>query len=47
MNFDEWWGKNWTRMTGQPAIMNLAFKEIAQNAWNAALENAKNPAKKD
>lgn len=46
MNFDEWWSENWTRMTGQPAIMNLAFKEIAQNAWNAAIENAKKPGKK-
>lgn len=25
-------------MTGQPEILNLAFKEIAQKAWNAAME---------
>jgi len=46
MTFDEWWSKNWTCMTGQPAIMNLAFKEIAQNAWNAALEQAERKRQK-
>jgi hypothetical protein len=37
-SFDEYWTKTWDPMKGQPEIMNLAFREVAEKAWNAAKE---------
>lgn len=40
MTFSDWWSEYW-RMIGLPdSPMNIAFKEIAENAWNAATEQA-------
>lgn len=46
MSFEEWWEVNWST-TGLPGIMNLAFKEIAQKAWDAALEQAERTRQED
>lgn len=46
MTFEEWWEVNW-RTNGLPGIMNLAFKEIAQKAWDAATEQAEKAHQKD
>ena len=37
MTFEEWWTEYW-RSNGLPNIMNLAFKEIAQKAWDTAIK---------
>lgn len=39
MTFQDWWTEYW-RMNELPGIMNTAFREIAENAWNAATEQA-------
>lgn len=46
MTFEEWWTEYW-KTNGLPGIMNLAFKEIAQKAWDAALEQAESARQKD
>lgn len=33
--FEEWWKSYWTRQLS-PEVMNLVFKEVAENAWKAA-----------
>lgn len=47
MTFEEWWGSFWIPLYGQPEIMNLAFKEIAQKAWVAATEQAERTRQED
>jgi hypothetical protein len=32
--FQEYWAANWPK-NGMTVIMNEAFKEVAENAWNA------------
>ena len=32
--FETWWASFWKR-SGQPEVFDLAFKEIAQKAWDA------------
>lgn len=46
MTFEEWWSEYW-RMNGLPVIMNIAFREIAENAWNAAAAQAERSRQKD
>ena len=46
MTFEEWWAEYW-RGNGLPGIMNLAFKEIAQKAWDAAMEQAESARQED
>ena len=46
MTFEEWWASYW-RTNGLPGIMNMAFKEIAQNAWDAATEQVERLQQED
>lgn len=46
MTFEEWWDGYW-RTNGLPGIMNLAFREVAQKAWDAAIEQAKMSRQED
>jgi len=46
MTFEEWWTEYW-KTNGLPSIMNLAFKEIAQKAWDAATEQVERSRQKD
>ena len=46
MTFEEWWTENW-KTNGLPGIMNMAFKEIAEKAWNAATEQTEKLRQKD
>jgi hypothetical protein len=39
MGFEEWWEKEWTP-TSQPAVFDLAMKEIAAKAYRAGLLHA-------
>ena len=39
MTFEEYWTGYW-KPTGQPAVFDAAMKEIAEKAWNAAIESA-------
>jgi hypothetical protein len=34
--FDEYWTEHGIKALGQPTIFNLAFREVAEKAWNAA-----------
>lgn len=38
MNFDEWWkDSNGALLTGQPAVMQLTFRKIAEKSWDTAV----------
>jgi len=40
IKFNKWWEEHYKNaFDAMPAIMESAFKEIAQNAWLAALES--------
>jgi hypothetical protein len=39
ISFEEYWSKNWAP-TSQPAAFELAMREIAFKAWNAAIQSA-------
>lgn len=41
--FDTWWRTYWKPMEGQPGILQHAFRDLAQAAWDAskALKRAK------
>lgn len=38
-SFDQYWAANWTK-SGQPEVMDGAFREVAMKAWNAATHTA-------
>lgn len=46
MTFQEWWTEYW-RTNGLPGIMNIAFREVAENAWNAATAQAERTRQED
>jgi hypothetical protein len=41
MTFDEWWNERWHSNTWTTGVMELAFKEIAKTAWDAAIDSYK------
>ena len=43
MTFDQWFDTTYGDMIGEstPIVLLLSFKEVAQKAWDAALENNK------
>ena len=40
-NFDEYWAANWTKLSSQPEVMDAAFREVAEKAWYAAVEECR------
>ena len=41
MTFEEWWDEFWKLVPSEsPAAFTLAFKEVAQKAWEAALKSS-------
>lgn len=44
MNFDEYWQSAWNPSDNMPGVLSMAFREIAEKAWNAATEEAWNEA---
>lgn len=40
MNFEDYWERVWVP-SGMPMAFDLAMKEIAEKAWNAALKGTK------
>ena len=46
MSFEKWWAEYW-KTNSLPGIMNIAFKEIAQKAWDAATEQVERSHRKD
>lgn len=41
MTFEEWWSSYWKPVDNVGNTFNLAFKEVAENAWNAAKRDMK------
>ncbi len=37
-NFEEYWADTWVK-SNQPAVLDLAFKEIAQKAWQSGFDS--------
>jgi hypothetical protein len=40
--FDEYWTEGGVKLLGQPTALSLAFREISERAWNAALDSRDN-----
>ena len=39
MTFEEWWETYWKTSVGTK-VLDLAFKEVAHNAWEAAMKES-------
>jgi len=43
MNFSVWWNKNWHDKSWPSGALELSFREVSEDAWNAALRFAQQP----
>jgi hypothetical protein len=40
LSFEQYWAKTYSSSTVLPAVLNMALREVALNAWNAAARSS-------